>query len=220
MLYKFKPIGTIRPIGLFLGIFMGYAKSIETRQKLVKTASKLIRTQGYAATGIQQILKESGVPKGSLYHHFPAGKSELAAEAVNYSNQFIEGRLKQLVEVAGGSVPAFQAFCDYYIASLETTDFQKGCPIATITLEAAATVDLIQGACQDGFEMIERIFVQQLVSEGVATDEAKGQAMMAVTAVEGALILCRARRDSTPLKVVRERIAQDMRDAIARGNNG
>ncbi|MEM7335318.1 MAG: TetR/AcrR family transcriptional regulator [Chloroflexota bacterium] len=199
---------------------MGYAKSIETRQKLVKTASKLIRTQGYAATGIQQILQESGVPKGSLYYHFPAGKSELAAEAVRYSNQFTEGRLKKLIEMAGGSVPAFQAFCDYYIASLETTDFQKGCPIATITLEAAATVDLIQAACEDGFAMIERVFIEQLVSEGVLPKEAQGQAMMAVTAVEGALILCRARRNSEPLKVVRGRIAQDMRDAIARGNNG
>lgn len=193
---------------------MGYAKSLETKQKLISTTSKLLRTQGYAATGVKQILEESGVPKGSLYHHFPNGKTELAAEAVMFSNRFLTGQLEKLLAESGNVVSAFEAFCNYYIFSLIGTDYQKGCPIATITLEAAASVEPIQQACDQGYEMMCAVFEDRLVLEGVARQTAKTLVVLAVSAVEGALILCRAHHNTQPLASVRDTMAQQMRQAI------
>jgi TetR/AcrR family transcriptional regulator, lmrAB and yxaGH operons repressor len=52
-----------------------------TRDQIIQTTCTLLESQGYHATGLNQILKESGAPKGSLYYYFPQGKEELAEEA-------------------------------------------------------------------------------------------------------------------------------------------
>ena len=56
----------------------------------------LFRRNGYAATGTNEIVAVSGAPKGSLYHYFPAGKAEIAAEAVTYAGGVVEATLKAL----------------------------------------------------------------------------------------------------------------------------
>src|ERR1700758_2788691 len=56
--------------------------TVPTRQRLIDAASALFRRQGFAATGIKQILAEADAPFSSLYHHFPGGKDELAAKAI------------------------------------------------------------------------------------------------------------------------------------------
>jgi TetR/AcrR family transcriptional repressor of lmrAB and yxaGH operons len=56
-----------------------------SREKILTAASMLFQVKGYNATGLSEILKESGSPKGSLYYYFPGGKEELALEAINES---------------------------------------------------------------------------------------------------------------------------------------
>lgn len=48
---------------------------MSTREKLIVTAATLFQRQGVRATGLAEILKVSGTPKGSLYYYFPKGKT-------------------------------------------------------------------------------------------------------------------------------------------------
>jgi len=57
-------------------------KGERTRKKLVDATAALLRRQGYHATGLSDIVAESGAPRGSLYFHFPGGKDELARAAL------------------------------------------------------------------------------------------------------------------------------------------
>ena len=61
-----------------------------SRAALIDSAATLFRRQGYAATGLNQILEEAGVRPGSLYHHFPQGKQQLAAAVVDGGGAAIE----------------------------------------------------------------------------------------------------------------------------------
>jgi TetR/AcrR family transcriptional repressor of lmrAB and yxaGH operons len=56
-----------------------------TKDALVETASRLFRLRGYDGIGLNDILKESSIPKGSMYHHFPGGKEELAVAAIQHT---------------------------------------------------------------------------------------------------------------------------------------
>ena len=77
---------------------VGYAKSDETKRKLLSATGKLLRARGYAATGRSAIARVSRVPKGSLYHHFPGGKAEVAGAAVARSGDAIVTRLRDLAD--------------------------------------------------------------------------------------------------------------------------
>ncbi|MGW2312246.1 TetR family transcriptional regulator, partial [Actinomadura luteofluorescens] len=61
----------------------------ETRERVLRTAAELFQRQGYHGTGLNQVLAESGAPKGSLYFHFPDGKEQLASESVALSGRAV-----------------------------------------------------------------------------------------------------------------------------------
>ncbi len=188
-----------------------YAKSEATRERLVRSTASLLRTQGYAATALRDIVEASGVPKGSLYHHFSGGKEELAAEAVRRSGQAILQRLQAIAERSKDPAAGVAAFCDYYVAQLRDSGFRRGCPLATVALEAAPNVDAVQQACAEAFAGIERFFAGELRRHGVGRAAAASAASFTVSAVEGALVLAKAKRDTGPLKVVRHQLCGQLR---------
>jgi len=85
-------------------------KKLDSKEKILQTASRLFQLKGYHATGINQIIKETGLPKGSIYHHFPNGKEELALEAVKYTSKYIEDKITSFLTKEPDVVEAIQAF--------------------------------------------------------------------------------------------------------------
>jgi TetR/AcrR family transcriptional repressor of lmrAB and yxaGH operons len=195
-----------------------YAKSEATRQRLVETTAKLLRSRGYAASGVSEIVAESGIPKGSLYHHFPGGKEELAAAAVRHAGTTILAALRELEVRSGSPIRAMQAFCDYYVVQLETSAFTRGCPLATVALEIAANVDVVHGACADAFRDITELFAAALRRDGVPESLAHERALFVVAAIEGALLLAKATRDTAPIRIVRDRLSDLLGEAVASGS--
>ena len=61
---------------------------------MIDAAVALFSRQGYAATSFNDIIEHSGAPRGSIYHHFPGGKAELAVEAVRSTGERVR-RVRQ-----------------------------------------------------------------------------------------------------------------------------
>lgn len=189
---------------------MAYAKSKDTRARLVKSTAKLLREKGYAATGLKDILAESGVPRGSLYHHYPGGKEELGAASVEYSGAGIRRALERLADRAGDPITAMREFCDYYIEELHRSEFRRGCPLATVTLEAAANVDAIHTSCGLAFDSIIEFFASRLVAAGAAVDEAEEASIYTISAIEGALMVAKAQRDVRVIEIARDQLSASL----------
>lgn len=177
-----------------------------TRERMVRTMGRLLRRQGYAATGLQQLAAEAEAPMGSMYFHFPGGKEQLAAEAVARAGGDLGEMLASLL--GGASVAgAVRAIAAAMGRDLEGSRWHHGCPIATTALEMAGESERIRGAANAVFDQWELLFVQRLCADGVAAERARAIASTIVAGLEGALLLARTRRSLAPLDEIGELLA-------------
>jgi TetR/AcrR family transcriptional repressor of lmrAB and yxaGH operons len=176
------------------------SKGEETRARLIETTADLIMRQGYHATGLNQITQESGTPMGSLYYHFKGGKDELVVAAMMANGEQTGNALRTVFSSASDAASAIEATIAYLSQQFEESQFQKGCPIATVTLEEAASNDLIQTTAQaiyQGWRAQINAFLTQI---GYAPEQAAALAFVTLATIEGALIFSRAERSTAPLK--------------------
>src|SRR5882757_1585029 len=106
-----------------------------SRAALVESAALLFRRQGYAATGVNQILETADVKAGSLYHHFPDGKQELAAAVVDRVGADIGRRLRDFLDTGLPVTDIVAGWIDLMASGL-ATDQRDGCPIEPIATES------------------------------------------------------------------------------------
>ncbi|WP_206785189.1 TetR/AcrR family transcriptional regulator [Amycolatopsis sp. MtRt-6] len=174
----------------------------DTRQRMLDTAADLFQTQGYHATGLTQLTTAGGAPKGSLYFHFPGGKEQLAAEAVRLSSERTGTLLEAILGDAPDPATGIDRTIDALAGFLTASDFQRGCPIATVALDAAAASDPIREACVDGYSSWHGILTGYLAGQGLSGERADELATIVLASIEGGLLLARTRRDLAPLRAV------------------
>jgi TetR/AcrR family transcriptional repressor of lmrAB and yxaGH operons len=187
-----------------------------TRAKLVTAAHQLIRRHGYAGTGLNDVIAESGAPKGSLYHHFPAGKEELAAAAVRQSATGTRRSLTGLAEASASAADLVRAQAKGLVAWLEGTEFTEGCAIAATTAELQPDMDRLAQACREGFAGWRDPYAARLRADGCDEATAARLADFVTAGMEGALLLARAERSCEPLRNVAEEIARHLGRATVR----
>ena len=107
-----------------------------SRAALVETAALLFRRQGYAATGVNQILETADVKAGSLYHHFPNGKQELAAAVVHAVGGGIERQLRGFLADETPVADVVDGWIDVLHRWTRVGDPRDGCPVEPIATEA------------------------------------------------------------------------------------
>ena len=176
---------------------------LDSRTRMIISAAELFREQGYSATGFRDVVEHSGAPRGSIYHHFPGGKAQLAQEVVQLASDVTVRRIERAA-ADGDPQAMLDAFADGWKRQLERSDFRAGCPVVAVAIEADATPE-VAAAAATAFARWEALFAQTLRGAGVPRARAGRIATLTVSAVEGAVIQSRAARDATPLDdVVRE----------------
>jgi AcrR family transcriptional regulator len=170
-----------------------------TRERILCAAEELFRRQGYAGTGLNQIVAEAQAPFGSLYHHFPGGKQQLAEEVIEVGGASFQALVTAVYDAEATSEAAVRAVFSGAAETLKATEFQDACPIATIALEVASTNDSLRRATDDVFDRWASALTDRLGD--------REQALAVLSALEGAFILCRAQRTTEPLLAAGEMAA-------------
>lgn len=173
-----------------------------SKDAFVQTTQQLLRRQGYAATGLGEIVARSGAPKGSLYFHFPGGKEELAIAAMERSAAQLRDAMAAILNSSEDLDEAIGRLIGALAAGLEQSDFADGCPIATVALETASDSEPMRAAAQAAFDSWLQVLRERLLAAGLEPALAAQRALLVLAAVEGGLILARATRDVTPLVAV------------------
>lgn len=186
-----------------------------TKDRIIETSAELFRRQGYSATGVKQIVTAAKAPFGSLYHFFPGGKEELGAATVRVSGalygQLVPAIFDQAPDVVAGVRIFFNAAAD----QLEASDYEDGCPIATVALEAASTSETLREACAEVFESWLSLGSERFTHAGLDAETARELALGFLAALEGAFVLSQAARSTEPMRVAGELTAQRVERALA-----
>jgi TetR/AcrR family transcriptional repressor of lmrAB and yxaGH operons len=190
-------------------------KRAGTRERLLATTADLLQRQGYASTGLNQILDESGAPKGSLYFHFPGGKEELAALALTASAESLTVILESILTGAPSIAAAIDGIVATFAHELEGSKFTKGCPIATVALEQAAISDALHEVCSSTYARWQVLVADRLERDGHSDERAAELAGFALATIEGALLLGRAHRSTEPLRRAGVELRRVLQGSIA-----
>lgn len=189
-------------------------RTAKTRTRLLNTAGELFRSQGFHATGLDQILKRSRAPKGSLYHYFPGGKDELAIATVRHVASKMKENMASFLSSDSDPIAPLGVLFERAAQSLTTSDFRSGCPIAAVTLDVASTQRAIREACEQGFRALLEVLVEHIKRAGLSAARAKALGTLVLASLEGALILSRAQKSVEPLTTVERELAILIKSSI------
>ena len=174
-------------------------KQTEHRDNLIHTAMRLFRKQGYASTGLQQIVVESGAPKGSLYHYFPEGKEALAVAAVTHAGELMTQMLRDCAARSRTTRGFLTAYCRTMADWMAESEFRSGCPVATTLLELCPDSLAVTAAGNAVLDEWLCVIAEVLERDGHKRRAARKQAQQIIAAMEGALLLARVRRNTRPI---------------------
>lgn len=173
---------------------------VSPRERMVISTALLIRERGAHATAISDVLEHSGAPRGSAYHYFPGGRTQLLCEAVDYAADFTASRMA----TAADSVEAVDVVFGGFRSQLLATGYRAGCPVVAVAVEADNQPVLDRAAA--AFARWTDLIRERLESDGVPAAQAEEIAMLAMASIEGALVVARTARDVTPLDLVHRQL--------------
>ena len=178
------------------------------RRPIVDAAVTLFRRQGYAGTGLNDIVDTSGAPKGSLYHYFPAGKASIAIAAVEEAGKRVAETMAKLVSETSSTADLLRAHARLLSGWMRKSGFRDGCPITTVLLELAPKDRGVAEAGRKAY--ISRIDVtkSKLITDGFSPIRAERIAILCVATLQGALIQARVERSGTPIETAADELAK------------
>jgi AcrR family transcriptional regulator len=188
---------------------------------MVISAALLIRERGAHATAISDVLEHSGAPRGSAYHYFPGGRTQLLSEAVDYAGEHVGA----IIAEAEGGLELLDTLIDKYRRQLLDSDFRAGCPIVAVSVEGGFETSREQDRDRMApvieraaavFDRWTKLIAQRFVADGIPPDQAGELAVLATSAIEGAIVLARVRRDLAPLDLVHRQLRNSLQAAVRR----
>jgi TetR/AcrR family transcriptional regulator, lmrAB and yxaGH operons repressor len=162
----------------------------DSRADLIRTMARLLRDQGYTATGRAQLLAESGVSNGSLYHHFPGGMEELAEAALEASGLAVANALREALDGAPNTAAGIGRFLDVAARPVGGEPC-PGCPIAPAALESPIISPRLRAVAAQCFDQWKDIIATRLRTDGWPERSVAEAASAALALIEGALLLAR-----------------------------
>ena len=172
----------------------------DSRASMVRSAASLIRTRGVNATSFSDVLAASGAPRGSIYHHFPRGKEQLAEDAIRWTAERVLAHQRECPATTASGV--LECFIDMWRQTVLASGGAAGCVVAGVAIDTAPGEEGLIVVVRAAFQSWVDLLTDQLQAVGVPAGRAPGIALATLAGMEGALILCRAEGHVGPLETI------------------
>jgi TetR/AcrR family transcriptional repressor of lmrAB and yxaGH operons len=168
---------------------------------MVLTAARLFQRDGYHATSWRGLVEESGAPWGSIHHHFPGGKTELAVAAIEAGSAGVIALIDHCFAEQVDAGRAVAHWCELSAKLLVDTGYESGCPVATVALETLSGPGPVKDAARGALDAWEAHLAGHLRRAGLSRARAADAAAAVLALLEGALLLSRVQGDVRPMRV-------------------
>ena len=108
---------------------------VEIHQKIVKDASRRVRTEGVTGAAVSAVMRDAGLTHGGFYKHF-GSKDELLMESLSEAFQEIGDRLAHAGEQSQPET-AWKAIVKAYLSPELCDHAEYGCPLTALAPELA-----------------------------------------------------------------------------------
>jgi AcrR family transcriptional regulator len=179
---------------------------------MLRSTATLLREYGASATSIDRVLVHSGAPRGSVYHHFPGGRTQLIEEAVALAGDLMAGVIDAAMQ-ADDPVEAIDAFFALWRDRLVDSRFRSGCPIVAVAVETNDDAPQLARSAGAVFAGWQEAFTALFRRHGLPEDRSRRLAALVVAAEEGAVVMCRAQQSTAPM----EAVAAEIHDLLVHG---
>jgi AcrR family transcriptional regulator len=176
------------------------------RARMVRSAATLMRERGIHGVGLREIVTHSGGPRGSLGRYFPGGKTQLMSEAIDVALAGLYDELERALTEAETFPDAIGLIVAPWRRVLVDHEFALGCPLAATVVDAADN-DELRVHVADLLARWQAALATVYIKFGASQAAAEEHATVLLAALEGALILARARRSTDPLDTVERHFA-------------
>lgn len=176
----------------------------DPKAAMIEAATTLFRRRGYEGVGVAELLAVSGAPRGSLYFHFPGGKEQIAIEAVTRAGVAVRDGIRARGAITGSVEDYIDTAFDGWAQNLEASDYENGCIIALVGLEAASASPALKKAADDAFTSWEVELQDMATSKGLDAGRGARFATAFICAVEGSIMMARTRNAYAPLMAAKE----------------
>ena len=188
-------------------------EELTTRDRIVNAATILFQIKGYHATGLNEILRKSNAPKGSLYYYFPNGKEQLALETINQTKIFIEKTIRERLDIIQDPAESIKNSIEEMADNLnvdvdEKLSFRstKKVSINLIAMETVTSSESLRIACESAFKTWQNVYFQKLMDGGFERKRAEKLSLVIQTMIEGAIIMSLTMKSDKPLIEVANQI--------------
>jgi AcrR family transcriptional regulator len=172
-----------------------------TRERLITTAAELFRRQGYAQTGVNQIIQEASATSGSFYHFFPAKEDLLLAVVDHLAEVFEIEIFDAAAKRSGDPIGEFFAIFDLYRLQLREGGFTFASPMAGFSAEVSESHPEVRARLAEIFAAWTTRIENLLREAGdrlPASLDRGAFARLVVCTMEGAVLGTRLNRDLAP----------------------
>lgn len=181
------------------------------RESIIRHGATLIHSRGYNNTGLSDILKAAGVPKGSFYFYFK-NKEEFGLAILDYYWEFIQGMNDANCSDKG--VPPLERlaqFMDAYHDLFESQGFTCGCPIGNLMQEMSDLNEALRNKISEIFSRMGE-FIMNILKEAQDNGDLNpaidtcSTAQFILNSWEGAIMHMKVTKGSEPLKLCKQMI--------------
>lgn len=178
---------------------------VGTRDRMLLSAVELIRERGVAGATIDAILARSDAPRGSVYYHFPGGRSQIITESIGFAGAWITNMIAGAA-AAKDSHQMLHGVVESWKKTLKYSNFEAGCPMMAVAVDGIAEDPTLRAPTADVFTQWRVALTTQLIADGVDAERSRRFANMAIASIEGAVLLCRVDQSTGPLDDIEQEL--------------